>query len=69
MTKNLGLVRSISAKWERGELLTAAEWAHPDIEYVIADGPDPGSWPGLAGRADRGRVRLAEYVGGSPPRG
>ena len=31
---------------ERGEF-GSAEWAHPDLEYSHADGPDPGRWIGL----------------------
>jgi ketosteroid isomerase-like protein len=44
---NLDLVRALYAAWEHSEF-TSTEWAHPDIEWVIADGPAPGTWTGLA---------------------
>ena len=52
MSANLDLVRSLYPAWER-----------PDIEYVIADGPEPGNWKGLAGMAAGMREVLGAWEG------
>jgi hypothetical protein len=57
---NVDLVRSICAGWERGDY-SAAEWAHPEIEFVLADGPSPGSRMGLAGMAEDTRDWLSAW--------
>ena len=62
MSENLDLVRSIYADWEWGDY-SAAGWAHPQIEYVFADGPAPGSSTGLTGMADRLRDFLSAWEG------
>jgi ketosteroid isomerase-like protein len=53
-------VRSIYAAWERGDF-SSAEWAHPEIEFVLADGPDPAVSTGVAGMAGAWRDRVRAW--------
>jgi ketosteroid isomerase-like protein len=59
---NLALVRSILADWERGEW-RSTRWAHPEIEFVIPDGPEPGSVKGLAGMSGVTQGILSSWEG------
>jgi ketosteroid isomerase-like protein len=60
LCSNLDLVRSIFADWECGDY-SSNEWAHPDLEYVIADGPEPVSGRGVAGMAAAWRAVLSAW--------
>jgi ketosteroid isomerase-like protein len=56
-SQNVRLVRSLFEAWGRGDF-GAADWADPEIEYVVPDGPSPGSWRGLRG----GEQYLRQYL-------
>ncbi|HXW59816.1 MAG TPA: hypothetical protein VEJ23_10110 [Solirubrobacteraceae bacterium] len=49
-SRNLELVRSIAAAWGRG-CYSSVEWADPEIEFVVADGPEPSRSTGRTGLA------------------
>jgi ketosteroid isomerase-like protein len=54
------LVRSIFAAWERGDF-SSAEWAHPEIEFVLAVDPEPGVWTGVDEMAEAWRNWLSAW--------
>jgi ketosteroid isomerase-like protein len=45
--QNVDLARSICAAWERGDF-SSADWADPEIDYVVVDGPIAGRWKGIS---------------------
>jgi ketosteroid isomerase-like protein len=57
---NVELVRALYSNWERGDY-SSSEWAHPEIEWAIADGPDPGTWRGVAGMAQGFRSSMGVW--------
>jgi ketosteroid isomerase-like protein len=60
--ENVELVGSICADWERGDF-SAAEWADAEIEYEMADGPQPGRWTGIRGMAEGTAELLGAWDG------
>jgi ketosteroid isomerase-like protein len=69
--ENVEIVRSIYAEWGHGDF-SSLEWAASEIEYVIVDGPEPGSWSGAAAMAatmrsilnawENARIEADEYI-------
>jgi hypothetical protein len=62
---NVELVRSLFADWERGDWGSTA-WAHPEIEFAIADGPSPRIWVGIAGMVEGYREFLKTWQASVP---
>ena len=61
-SENVELVRSMYAARERGDW-SWTDWAHPEVEFVIADGPNPGKWFGLAGMTEGWRSWASAWEG------
>jgi hypothetical protein len=47
----VNLVHSLFLARARGDW-SSVEWAHPQIELAVADGPNPGTWTGVAGMTE-----------------
>jgi len=62
VTSNLDLVRSIVARWERGDFGSVG-WADAQIEFVIADGPQPTSMRGLRATLEHWRGLRSKWKG------
>jgi ketosteroid isomerase-like protein len=56
------LVSSLYAAWERGDW-RSTDWADPEIEFMIVDGPAPGSSRGVAGMVEAYRGILSAWEG------
>ena len=54
-------MQSISAPWQHGDFSASPVWAHPEIEWVIADGPSPGTWLGVDGLLEGWRDFLGAW--------
>jgi ketosteroid isomerase-like protein len=62
VSANLDLVRSIYTPWERGDYGSTV-WAHPQIEFVIADLPDQDISKGVAAATNAWREFLNAWEG------
>lgn len=62
LQRNEDLARALISSWGHGDY-SSAEWAHPEIEFVIADGPEPGRWTGLRGMAEGWGQVLSAWEG------
>ncbi|HEY7122132.1 MAG TPA: nuclear transport factor 2 family protein [Solirubrobacterales bacterium] len=46
MSSNLDLISGIFAEWERGDW-NSADWADPEIDFVMHGGLNSGEWKGI----------------------
>jgi ketosteroid isomerase-like protein len=60
MSDNLDLVKSIYARWAKGDF-SASDWADPEIEFTVVGGLDSGSWKGVAAMAEAWATQLRAW--------
>lgn len=60
--ENVELARSIVAAWEHSDY-NSPGWAHPEIDFRFADGPDPSLWTGISGMSEGWRNFLKAWEG------
>jgi ketosteroid isomerase-like protein len=60
VSSNLDLVKSIYARWERGDW-SSADWADPEIEFTVVGGLDHGSWKGVEEMAEAWATQLRAW--------
>jgi hypothetical protein len=67
MSENLDLVKSIVADWTKGDF-SSADWADPEIDYVMVGGLNDGRWKGVDEMAEAwaGMLRAWEELRAIP---
>ena len=60
MLSNLELVKSIFARWERGDF-GSADWADPEIDFEMVGGLNTGSWKGIDEMAEAWGTMLSAW--------
>ena len=58
----VNLVHSLFLARARGDW-SSVEWAHPQIELAVGDGPNPGTWTGVAGMTEGYRQVMNAWEG------
>ena len=58
---NVELVRAVYEPWSRGDWFGSGAWANPDIEYAMADGPNPGTWTGVRAMTEAWRETISPF--------
>jgi ketosteroid isomerase-like protein len=60
VSANLDLVKSIFTAWEKGDF-SSADWAAPDIDFVMAGGLLEGRWKGISEMTETWGVMLGAF--------